>query len=89
MHIKYEAFEGSPSFVENNDLDAHISSIRLSSNKPKMLKSWWKISYNTLPHGPFDSKYLLFACFSHTLLRYFISWWTKNGLSQCAIFVLP
>jgi hypothetical protein len=30
MYISYEAFEGSPSFVENNDLDAHISSIRLS-----------------------------------------------------------
>jgi hypothetical protein len=30
MYIKYEAFERSPSFVENNDLDAHISSIRLS-----------------------------------------------------------
>ncbi len=30
MYIKYEAFEGSPSFVENNDLDAHISSTRLS-----------------------------------------------------------
>jgi hypothetical protein len=30
MYIKYEAFEGSPSFVENNDLDAHISSIKLS-----------------------------------------------------------
>jgi hypothetical protein len=30
MYIKYEAFEGNPSFVENNDLDVHISSIRLS-----------------------------------------------------------
>jgi hypothetical protein len=30
MYIKYEVFEGSPSFVENNDLDAHISNIRLS-----------------------------------------------------------
>jgi hypothetical protein len=30
MYIKYEASEGNPSFVENNDLDAHISSIRLS-----------------------------------------------------------
>jgi hypothetical protein len=30
MYIKYETFEGSPSFVQNNDLDAHISSIRLS-----------------------------------------------------------
>jgi hypothetical protein len=29
MYIKYEAYEGNPSFVENNDLDAHISSIRL------------------------------------------------------------
>jgi len=29
MYIKYEAFEGSPSFVENNGLDVHISSIRL------------------------------------------------------------
>jgi len=28
MYIKYEAFEGSLSFVENNDLDAHISNIR-------------------------------------------------------------
>jgi hypothetical protein len=28
--ISYEAFEGSHSFVENNDLDAHISSIILS-----------------------------------------------------------
>jgi hypothetical protein len=39
MYIKYEASEGSPSFVENNDLDTHISSIRLSL---KMLKSLWK-----------------------------------------------
>jgi hypothetical protein len=30
MYIKYEAFEGGLSFVENNDLDAHISSIRWS-----------------------------------------------------------
>jgi len=30
MYIKYEASKGSPSFVENNDLDAHISSIILS-----------------------------------------------------------
>jgi len=30
MYIKCEAFEGSLSFVENIDLDAHISSIRLS-----------------------------------------------------------
>ncbi len=30
MYIKYEAFKGSPSFVENNDLDVHISSTRLS-----------------------------------------------------------
>jgi hypothetical protein len=30
MYIKYEIFEGSPSFVENNDLDAHISNIRVS-----------------------------------------------------------
>jgi hypothetical protein len=30
MYIKYEAFEGNPSFVKNNDLDAHISNIRLS-----------------------------------------------------------
>ncbi len=28
MYIKYEASQGSPSFVENNDLDVHISSIR-------------------------------------------------------------
>jgi hypothetical protein len=28
MYIKYETFEGSSSFVENNDLDAHISSIK-------------------------------------------------------------
>jgi len=27
MCIKYEASKGSLSFVENNDLDAHISSI--------------------------------------------------------------
>jgi hypothetical protein len=30
MYIKYEAFEGSPSFVENNDFDVHISSIKSS-----------------------------------------------------------
>jgi len=30
MYIKYEAFEGSPSFVENNDLDVHVSNIKLS-----------------------------------------------------------
>jgi len=30
MYIKYETFKGSPSFVKNNDLDVHISSIRLS-----------------------------------------------------------
>ncbi len=30
MHIKYEASKRSFSFVENNDLDANISSIRLS-----------------------------------------------------------
>jgi hypothetical protein len=30
MYIKYEASEGTLSFVENDDLDAHISSIRLS-----------------------------------------------------------
>jgi hypothetical protein len=30
MRIKYEAFEGNPSFVENKDLDVHISSIRIS-----------------------------------------------------------
>jgi hypothetical protein len=30
MYIKYEASEGNPSFVETNDLDAHISSIKLS-----------------------------------------------------------
>jgi hypothetical protein len=29
MYIKYEAHERSLSFVENNDLDVHISSIRL------------------------------------------------------------
>ncbi len=29
MYIKYEASKGSPSFVENNDLDVCISSIRL------------------------------------------------------------
>jgi len=28
MYIKYEAFGGSLSFVENDDLDAHISSIK-------------------------------------------------------------
>jgi hypothetical protein len=30
MYVKYEAFEGSLSFIENNDLDAHISNIKLS-----------------------------------------------------------
>jgi hypothetical protein len=30
MYVKYGAFEGIPSFVENNDLDVHISSIKLS-----------------------------------------------------------
>ncbi len=30
VYIKYEAFEGNPSFVENNDLDVHISNIKLS-----------------------------------------------------------
>jgi hypothetical protein len=30
MYIKYEASKGNPSFIENNDLDAHISSIKLS-----------------------------------------------------------
>jgi hypothetical protein len=30
MYIKYETSEGSLSYVENNDLDAQISSIRLS-----------------------------------------------------------
>jgi hypothetical protein len=30
MYTKYEAFKRSPSFVENNELDAHISSIKLS-----------------------------------------------------------
>jgi hypothetical protein len=30
MYIKYEAFERSLSFVENNDLNIHISSIILS-----------------------------------------------------------
>jgi hypothetical protein len=30
MYIKYETSEGSPSFVENNGLDVHISSIWLS-----------------------------------------------------------
>jgi hypothetical protein len=30
MYIKYEAFEGSLSFVENNDLNARISNIILS-----------------------------------------------------------
>jgi len=29
MYIKCEAFNGNSSFVENNDLNAHISSIRL------------------------------------------------------------
>jgi hypothetical protein len=42
MYTKYETFEGSPSFVENNDLDVHISSRRLSLNKLKILKSLWK-----------------------------------------------
>jgi len=30
MYIKYEVYEGSLSFIENNDLDAHISSIKLT-----------------------------------------------------------
>jgi hypothetical protein len=30
MYIKYEASEGNPSFIGNNDLNAHISSIKLS-----------------------------------------------------------
>jgi hypothetical protein len=30
MYIKYEAYERIASFVKNNDLDAYISSIRLS-----------------------------------------------------------
>jgi hypothetical protein len=30
MYIKYEVSEGSLSFIENNDLDAHISSIKLT-----------------------------------------------------------
>jgi hypothetical protein len=30
MYIKYEVYEKNPSFVENNDLDVHISSIKLS-----------------------------------------------------------
>jgi hypothetical protein len=30
MYIKYETSEGSVSFVENNDLNVHISSIKLS-----------------------------------------------------------
>jgi hypothetical protein len=30
MYIKYEVSKGSPSFVENSDLDVHISNIRLS-----------------------------------------------------------
>jgi hypothetical protein len=42
MYIKYEVSNRSPSFVENDDLDAHISSIRLSQNKLKMLKSLWE-----------------------------------------------
>jgi hypothetical protein len=42
MYIKYEAFEGNPSFAENIDLDVHISNIRLLENKLKMLKSLWK-----------------------------------------------
>ncbi len=54
MYIKYEASEGSPSFVENNDLNAHISNIRLSLNNFKCLNSYGKIFYNTLPHDPFD-----------------------------------
>jgi hypothetical protein len=73
MYIKYEASKGSHSFAENNDLDALISSIRLFYNKLEMLISLWKISYNTLARGPFDSKYLVFEYFSHTILGYFIS----------------
>jgi hypothetical protein len=42
MYNKYEVSLKNPSFVENNDLDAHISSIKLSQNKLKMLKSLWK-----------------------------------------------
>jgi hypothetical protein len=30
MYIKYEESKGSPSFVENNDLNVHISSIKSS-----------------------------------------------------------
>jgi hypothetical protein len=30
MYIKYEASKGSPSFLENNDLNVHISSVKLS-----------------------------------------------------------
>jgi len=30
MYIKYKAYEGSPSFVENNDFHVHISNIKLS-----------------------------------------------------------
>jgi len=30
MYIKYETFERSLSFVENNGLNAHISNIKLS-----------------------------------------------------------
>jgi hypothetical protein len=73
MYIKYEAYEGSLSFVENNDLNAHISSIKLSLNNLKCLNSYGKIFINTLPHGSFYSKYLVFAWFCHTLLLYFIS----------------
>jgi hypothetical protein len=29
MYIKYETFEGSPSFVENNDLNVRISNIKI------------------------------------------------------------
>jgi hypothetical protein len=29
MYIKYETFKRSPSFVENNDLDVHISNIKV------------------------------------------------------------
>jgi hypothetical protein len=30
MYIKYEASKGSRSFLENNDLNVHISSVKLS-----------------------------------------------------------
>ncbi len=74
MYIKCEASKGSSLFVENNDLKCSYLKYKIIINKLKMFKSLWKKSYNTLPYGPFDSKYLVFACFCHYFLVYFISY---------------